>query len=76
MLHDPHHPDSATLDFLVRLRDGSVTSAHSLSEVLQHLPSASFDFVFIDPAVFTDARKWLDDNQSKLEGQALTEEDQ
>lgn len=46
------------------------------SEVLQHLPSAAFDFVFVDPAVFTDAHKWLDDNLPRIESQALTEEDQ
>lgn len=59
------HRDSKTasggaiVDFPVRLRNGSVVSATSISEILTHLPKPAYDYVFVRPDLVGDARSWV-----------------
>lgn len=68
--YDEEHP---RIDFPVCLSDGSVVAAQSLSEILQSLPAASFDFVFVRPDIVDVARKWLRKNKARFLDQAPTE---
>jgi len=52
--------------FPVLLKDGRITSADKLSEVLQHLPVVAVDFVFIRPDLVKDATNWLQANRHQL----------
>ncbi len=52
--------------FPVLLKDGRITSADKLSEVLQHLPVVAVDFVFIRPDLVNDATNWLEANRHQL----------
>jgi HD superfamily phosphohydrolase len=48
-----------TADFPVRLRDGRMVSATSVSEVFRRVPPAKFEFVFVVPEYVKAAHKWL-----------------
>jgi len=52
--------------FPVLLKDGRITSAEKLSEVLQHLPVVAVDYVFIRPDLWKDATAWLAANRDQL----------
>jgi HD superfamily phosphohydrolase len=52
--------------FPVLLKDGRIASAEQLSEVLQHLPVAAVDFVFVRAESLKDASAWLDENRDHL----------
>ncbi len=53
-------------DFPVKLKDGRIASALSVSPVLSKVPVAKFEYVFIDPARETEARKWLREHQETI----------
>ncbi len=62
---DPKKPGKSkanTLDFPVRIWDGSVVSSLSLSTVLANLPPNDFGFVFVHPDKRIEAGKWLKNN--------------
>ncbi|HUF10165.1 MAG TPA: HD domain-containing protein [Rhodothermales bacterium] len=56
---DAQPPKTRPLEFAVERDDDVVVSSQQLSQVLQQLPSAHFDYVFIIPEKLEDARKWL-----------------
>jgi len=49
-------------DFPVLRNNGRITSSYVLSETLQRLPVASFDYVFIRPDLLKDGQAWLGKN--------------
>lgn len=53
-------------DFPVWTRDGRVTSALSMSQVLSNLPIIAVDYVFIKPELREEAEKWLKDNRESI----------
>lgn len=54
---DSYFPRSPLIDFPVLMRNGRVESARSLSEVLERLPTAAFDFIFIRPDIEEAGRR-------------------
>jgi HD superfamily phosphohydrolase len=53
-------------DFPVMPKDGEVSSSMAMSDPLNHLPAASFDYVFVAPALRAKARAWLDENRRSI----------
>jgi len=51
--------EDTTVDFPVRLADGRVVSAASVSDVFGRVPPAKFEFVFVVPEYVKAAGKWL-----------------
>lgn len=63
---DSYSPPGATIDFPVQLRDGSITSAQSISDVLARVPQPAVDYVFIDRRFLDDAEKWLAKEKAEI----------
>lgn len=61
-------------DFPVRLKDGRIASSLSVSQVLNDVPVAAFDYVFIAPDLEDEAKEWLYDNREKIIQPAEEEE--
>lgn len=53
-------------EFPVLPKEGPITSSTSISEPLNHLPAASFDYVFVNPALHKQARAWLDSSRLEI----------
>lgn len=53
-------------DFPVMPKDGPITSSMAISEPLNHLPAASFDYVFVNPTLRGKARAWLDAHRKDI----------
>lgn len=62
----PINPRAATVDFPVLLRGDRVSSAQSVSDVLQKLPPIASDFVYVEPASRDRASRWLRDNIDEI----------
>lgn len=62
---DSYSQKRELMDFPVLLKDGSVISSLSLSQVLGKLPIVTIDYVFIDPDpdIRDHAEKWLKKNK-------------
>jgi HD superfamily phosphohydrolase len=63
---DSRPPKNEGVDFPVLIQDGRVASSLELSQALQQLPAAAFDFVFVDASVTEDARDWLKADRTKV----------
>ncbi|MBA2226044.1 MAG: HD domain-containing protein [Gemmataceae bacterium] len=63
----------ATL-FPVLHRDGQILDAGKLSEVLEHLPVVTVDFVYIRPDLRNEAKQWLRQNRGVIIGELAKEE--
>ncbi|HWP96135.1 MAG TPA: HD domain-containing protein [Syntrophomonadaceae bacterium] len=61
-------------DFPVLRNNGRITSSYVLSETLQRLPVASFDYVFIRPDLLKDGQAWLEKNLENMLGMVEKEE--
>ncbi|MFO0840612.1 MAG: HD domain-containing protein [Phycisphaerae bacterium] len=57
---------SEGVDFPVITDDHRVASSRELSETLQRIPAAAFDFVFVDGAVADEAKTWLQKNRETI----------
>jgi HD superfamily phosphohydrolase len=53
------------LDFPVRL-EGGVRQAQALSDVLFRLPVVATGYVFVDPELEVEAKRWLDENREQV----------
>ena len=53
-------------DFPVLRRDGSILSSISLSQILENLPEAAIDFVFVEPSYRDEAVNWLKENRNDI----------
>jgi hypothetical protein len=58
---DPGRPAASPkpLRFAVERDDGVVVSSIQVSQILDKLPKAVFDYVFAAPEILDEARKWL-----------------
>ncbi len=63
---DSYRNVSEAFDFPVLRRDGQVVSSTGVSEVLREVPSARFEYVFIDRQYLEDAREWIENNRDEL----------
>lgn len=64
---DQYKPrEAASPDFPVSSRDGSVVSSLLMSEVLQRLPAATTEYVFVAPEYLKEAQAWLNENKDKI----------
>jgi len=61
-------------DFPVRERDGSSVSSLSLSEVLTRLPASHDEYVFVEPSMREQAKRWITDQRGSIIDQALAEQ--
>jgi uncharacterized protein len=64
--YDVYAPKDNTIDFPVRERNGSVVSAHSISQVLKKIPAAIFDYVFVEKDILPEAGAWYKENKDGL----------
>ncbi len=71
---DVRQPSAPVIDFPVRRRDGSIESAHSLSDVIPQLPTPAFDFIFIRPDLAEKAIRWLADHRNRILRQLPSDE--
>lgn len=53
-------------DFPVLSRDGSIISSLTLSQLLENIPEAAIDYVFVEPDCRADAIKWLKENRRNI----------
>ena len=53
-------------DFPVMPKEGPIASSMAMSEPLNHLPAASFDYVFVNPTLRGKAREWLDAHRKDI----------
>lgn len=60
---DPYTDKNSALDFPVLLSDRRILSSYELSEIMQKLPIASFDYIFIRPDLVKEADEWLKKNR-------------
>jgi hypothetical protein len=63
---DRYRGKGGAADFPVRLKDGRIASSLSVSEVLNEVPVAAFDYVFVVPEREEEARKWLENNREDI----------
>jgi hypothetical protein len=64
---DHQKPKSSANNFPVQRSDnGKIVSALSLSETLNHIPSARAEFIFADPEISSIVTKWLEKNKRKF----------
>ena len=64
---DHQKPKSSANNFPVQRSDnGKIVSALSLSETLNHIPSARAEFIFADPEISSTVTKWLEKNKRKI----------
>lgn len=61
--HDRYSKQTAPFDFPVLRRDDQVVSSTGMSEVLGEVPTARFDYVFLDQQHTADAKAWLTDQR-------------
>jgi HD superfamily phosphohydrolase len=63
---DHQKPKSSANNFpVLRSDNGKIVSALSLSETLNHIPSARAEFIFADPEISSNVTKWLEKNKKK-----------
>ncbi len=63
---DTYKQKGGSPNFPVLTRDGRIVSSLAESQVLEKLPVAAFDYVFIDPALRGDAERWLMANRKDI----------
>jgi len=64
--HDRKGKPAAPFDFPVMRRDREVVSSTGASEVLTRVPTARFDYTFLDRGHRADAEAWLAANRDTL----------
>lgn len=63
---DSYTAKNSVAEFPVLCSDGRIFSSYDLSETIQRLPIASFDYVFIRPDLFKEANEWLKNNRQDI----------
>ena len=56
---DRRSPPGAAIDFPVLMRNDRIASARANSSVIDHIPDAALEYVFIDPDLVEKAGSWL-----------------
>lgn len=59
---DEYTQKENAVDFPVLRKNEKIASSFVLSQTLQQLPVASFDYIFIKPELLKDGEKWLEEN--------------
>jgi HD superfamily phosphohydrolase len=72
--HDAYTQKRPATLFPVLRRDGQILDAGKLSEVLEHLPVVTIDFVYIRPDLLNQAESWLQQNRNAIIGKVAKEE--
>lgn len=72
--HDHYGKPTALFDFPVLKRDGRVVSSAGALEVLGNVPTARFDYVFIDPGRASEAEDWIKVNREAIIAPSTIEE--
>jgi len=54
-----------TIDFPVKTREGGISKASNLSDVLQQLPVVATGYVYVDQTIIDEARAWLEDHRAE-----------
>ncbi|GAB6286478.1 MAG: hypothetical protein STSR0009_26790 [Methanoregula sp.] len=63
---DQQKPKSSANNFpVLRSDNGKIVSALSLSETLNHIPTARAEFIFVDPKISKTVTKWLEKNKKR-----------
>lgn len=57
---------SSAPDFPVKLRDGRIVSSISASEAMKTAPSITFDNIFADRSIATEAQSWVERNRDDI----------
>jgi len=63
---ESYKPESSTVSFPVKLADGRIVAATSVSDVFGRVPPAKFEYVFVCPEHADSARSWLKNELGKL----------
>jgi hypothetical protein len=63
---DSYTQKGGSPNFPVLTKDGRIVSSLAESQVLEKLPVAAFDYVFVDPAICEDAKNWLLTNRKEI----------
>lgn len=63
---DSYTAKNSTVEFPVLRSDGRILYSYDLSETLQRLPIASFDYVFIRSDLVKEADEWLKKNRHDI----------
>lgn len=64
--HDAYTEKNVNLDFPVLMRDDNIGSSLAESRVLEHIPVAGFDYVFVCRECFDGAEAWLKRELNKI----------
>ena len=59
-------PVGAAIDFPVKMNDGRISLAGAESSVINTIPDAAFDYVFIDPDWEDEAGRWLANERTSI----------
>ncbi len=70
---DSYPLEAGSLEFPVLDREGRIQSSLAMSETLSKVPTFAVDYVYVDPSLREEARKWLDDNRDSIIPQATEE---
>jgi hypothetical protein len=63
---ESYEPKDPTIIFPVRMADGRIVAATSLSDVFGRVPPAKFEYVFVCPEYADSARSWLNKELANL----------
>lgn len=64
--YDKYTPGTGGLEFPVLMNDQRIASSVSISEILQQIPAAKFEYVFIAPDLKGEAQKWLESERESI----------
>ncbi len=63
---ESYEPEDPTIIFPVKMADGRIVAATSVSDVFGQVPPAKFEYVFVCPEYADSARSWLKNELGKL----------
>lgn len=63
---DSYPPKAVTTEFPVKVYDGNVFSSTALSHILQNVPQAVVDFVFVEKSRVREVKEWLNANKDNI----------
>jgi HD superfamily phosphohydrolase len=64
--HDRYAQKGGVAHFPVLRRDGTLTSSLVLSGTLANVPVISIDYVFVEPSLLPEARRWLEASKDEI----------
>jgi HD superfamily phosphohydrolase len=72
--HEAYPAKSAGVDFPVLTKDQRVMSSFAMSDVLQRIPAAAFDYVFVRADLREEVEKWIEANRATIIRPGVREE--